>query len=96
MNTEVVIVDLSSAKTALCVRQILASGFGIPLGREFTWDSLTTQICEATLASAPKRLLVRGLPKLQTTHPEAKSLTELLRVLQSWLPRLTVLFTLHD
>jgi hypothetical protein len=41
--------------------------------------------------------LVRGLPKLQTTHPdEAKSITEFLRALHSRLPRLAVLVTLHD
>lgn len=97
MKTDAVFVDLSTAKTALFVRQTLASAFSIPLMQEFTWDLLTNQICEAARDSELKRISFRGLSQLQTSLPdEAKALTEFLRALQFRLPRLTVLVTLHD
>ncbi len=89
--------DFSFAKSPLFVRQTVASAFGIPLEREFAWDSLTTQICASSGASQPDRLSIVGLSHLGVALPsEAKSFGEFLCILQAKLPSLKVLVTLHD
>ncbi|RIX84038.1 hypothetical protein [Acidovorax cavernicola] len=93
----VITIDLSFARSPLFVRQTLASAFGIPLGQEFTWNSLTTLVCETTRMSVPDRLSVVGISQLGVALPdEEKSLRELLRALQAQLPDLRILITLHD
>jgi hypothetical protein len=92
-----VAVDLTYAKTPLFVRQTLASAFGVPLGQEFTWDSLRELICDAARASRPERMTVSGLSNLAVSLPdEAAQFKGLLRDLKIWLPRLDIRVVLHD
>jgi hypothetical protein len=89
--------DFSFAKNALFVRQTLASAFGIPFDREFTWDALNPLICDAARARNLTQISVQGISQLGVALPEeAKSFRELLGVLRAQLPHLKVLFTLHD
>jgi hypothetical protein len=89
--------DFTFAKNALFVRQTVAVAFGIPLGEEFTWRSLSALVCEAAKASPPAQVKVLGLSALSTLLPtEARSLKELLGILQGQHPGLEVFIVLHD
>jgi hypothetical protein len=96
-NMNAITLNLSFAKNALFVRQTLASAFGIPLDREFTWDALNLLICDAARARNVIQISVEGLSQLGVALPdEAKSFRELLGLLRAQLPHLKVLITLHD
>lgn len=92
-----VAVDFTYARTPLFVRQMLASAFGVPLGQEFTWDSLGALIRDAARASQPEHMTVSGLSNLAVNLPEeAAQFKGLLRDIKIWLPSLDIRVVLHD
>lgn len=58
------VIDLTWAKNALFVRQTIAKSFGIPLDREFTWDSLQALICFSGNPKIPAKIDVYGFAGL--------------------------------
>jgi hypothetical protein len=58
--TDSLLIDLSRGKNALFIRQTVAAAFGIPLGREFTWDDLRGLICCPGNPRIPARMEVDG------------------------------------
>lgn len=97
MNEKTVELDFTYAKNALFVRQTLAAAFGVPLGQEFTWDSLSAMACDAACAENPSRMTVAGLSNLAVSLPdEAAMFKGFLRDIQRRLPILDVRIVLHD
>ncbi len=97
MTDKSIVVDLTNLRTSLGVRQTVAQAFGVPLGQEFTWDSLGALVCDAVRAAEPNRMTVSGLPKLGVNLPEeATMFRRLLGDLTSWLPNLDIRVVLHD
>ena len=60
MSEKIVELDFTYAKNALFVRQTVAAAFGVPLGQEFTWDSLSTLACDAASETKPNRMTDTG------------------------------------
>jgi hypothetical protein len=89
-------IDLSYAKNALFVRQTIAAAFGVPLGREFTWEILHSLICYPENPALPKSILVEGFSQLSVRVPdEEKNLRNFLRQLREVRPDIQVGFVLH-
>nr|WP_297353855.1 hypothetical protein [uncultured Caldimonas sp.] len=88
--------DFEYGRTPLFVRQTVAVAFGIPLGQEFTWDSLTTLVREAVHASTPRRISVLGLVEIGVTLPEEARMIEiLLRTLREDHPEIDISVALN-
>jgi hypothetical protein len=97
MNGNTVKVDFTYAKNALFVRQTVAAALGVPLGREFTWELLSTLVCDAACELNPSRLVVTGLSNLAVSLPdEAAMFRGLLRDIKARLPSLDIRVVLHD
>ncbi len=88
--------DFECGRTPLFVRQTLAVAFGIPLGQEFTWTSLTNLVLEAVRASPPRRVSVLGLVYLGSVLPEEAAMVRgLLRDLGKLRPEMTISIALN-
>lgn len=88
--------DFECGRTPLFVRQTVAVAFGIPLGQEFTWNSLTALVREAVHASPPPRISVLGLTEIGVTLPnEAKMVSALLRALKEDHPEVDISVALN-
>jgi len=88
--------DFEYGRTPLFVRQTVAVTFGIPLGQEFTWDSLTILVCNAVRASPPRSISVLSLPYLGVVMPdEAEGVSFLLRALREMHPTLDISIALN-
>ena len=95
MSDEMVI-DLTWARNALFVRQTIAKSFGIPLDREFTWDSLQTLICFSGNPKIPAKIAVFGLAGLGVSLPrETEKFSAFLRALKMARPDVDVRVRLH-
>ncbi len=92
-----ILVDVTNVRTPVGVRQTVAAACGVPVGQEFTWESLGQLVIDAFRASEPNRMIVSGLPKLGVNLPEeATMLRGLLKDLTSRLPNLEIRVVLHD
>ena len=97
MNEKAIELDFTFAKNALYVRQTLAAAFGVPLGQEFTWDSLSGLVCNAACATKPSRLTVSGLSNMAVRLPEEAAMFRgFMRDVQERLPNLDIRIVLHD
>lgn len=78
------------------MRQTVAKAFGIPLGQEFDWDSLTELACEAVSAGLPCRITVLSLVYLGVVMPEeAEMVGRLLRQLRERYPEIGISVALN-
>jgi hypothetical protein len=88
--------DFEGVRTPLFVRQTIAVAFGIPLGQEFTWNSLTELVCIAAVASPPRRISVLGLAYLGVVLPEeADMVGSMLRRLRKERPSMAISVALN-
>jgi hypothetical protein len=88
--------DFECGRTPLFVRQTVAVAFGIPLGQEFTWNSLTRLVLEAAKASPPRRISVLGLMHLGVVLPEeAEMVSSLVRKLGEQHPDVAISVALN-
>ncbi|AKJ30141.1 hypothetical protein [Caldimonas brevitalea] len=88
--------DFEDGRTPLFVRQTVAVAFGVPLGQEFTWDSLTLLVCDAVRASPPRRISVLSLHYIGTVMPdEAEGVLRLLQTLRRMHPDLDISIALN-
>ncbi len=88
--------DFEYGRTPLFVRQTVAVAFGIPLGQEFTWASLTALVRESVKASAPRRISVLGLVGMSVALPqEASMVRSLLKVLREDHPEMDISVALN-
>ncbi|MCW7537672.1 hypothetical protein OOT46_07380 [Aquabacterium sp. A7-Y] len=93
---DVLTLDFECGRTPLFVRQTVAVAFGIPLGQEFTWDSLISLACDAVRASPPRRISVLSLVYLGVVMPdEAEGVSRLLQALRRMHPALDISVALN-
>lgn len=91
-----VTLDFEYGRTALFVRQTVAVAFGIPLGQEFTWDTLKNLVLEAARASPPYRVSVLGFMYIGVALPEEyKMVSDLLGKLKEQHPELDISVALN-
>ena len=88
--------DFECGRTPLFVRQTVAVAFGIPLGQEFTWESLTALVCAFVKASPPRRISVLSLVYLSVVlTDEAAMVNALLRKLGKEHPDIAISVALN-
>ena len=88
--------DFEYGRTPLFVRQTVAVAFGIPLGQELTWASLTALVRASVKASRPHRISVLGLVEISVTLPEeADMVGRLLKVLREDHPDMEISVALN-
>ena len=87
--------DFECGRTPLFVRQTVATTFGIPLGQEFAWDTLTELVRAAVRESPPHSISVLGLSPVGVVMPEASCLGVLLRELETEHPDIRISVTLN-
>lgn len=91
-----VTLDFEYGRTPLFVRQTVAVAFGIPLGQEFTWDTLTKLVLENVKSSPPRQVSVLGLMHIGVALPEEyEMVSSLLRKLTEQHPDMDISVALN-
>ena len=97
MTTTPTIIDFTSARTPLAVRQTLALGLGLTGEAEPGWSDLRKFICDGANLQIHGRVIFKGVSRLARQLPdEALALRSAIAELTQRRPEVIIGISIHD